>query len=60
MLQEVFIINCPYHGFPPWLILHTFYAGLCPSNRKEVDNAYEGAFSEYSLHKAWMFQNPST
>jgi hypothetical protein len=34
------------------LILHTFYAGLCPSNRKELDNGSEGAFSEYCLHKA--------
>jgi hypothetical protein len=34
------------------LILHNFYAGLCPSNRKELDNGSEGAFSEYCLHKA--------
>jgi hypothetical protein len=48
-----FVTNYPYHGFPPWLILHTFCVGLCPSNRKQLNNTSEGAFSEYSLHKAW-------
>ena len=28
-----FLNNCPHHGFPPWLILHTFYGGLNIENR---------------------------
>jgi hypothetical protein len=35
------------------MILHIFYAGLCPTHREELDIISERSFTEYSIEKAW-------
>ena len=48
-----FLNNCPHHGFPPLLILHTFYGGLNKENKIELDSASNAAFIEINMHDAW-------
>jgi hypothetical protein len=48
-----FVANFPHHGLPPCMILHIFYAGLCPTHREELDIISERSFTEYSIEKAW-------
>jgi hypothetical protein len=35
------------------MILHIFYAGLCPTHREELDNISEGYFTDYNIENAW-------
>ena len=48
-----FLNNCPDHGFPPWLALHTFYAGLSERNIDELDIASNRAFQTLHISTAW-------
>ncbi|KAH7655814.1 S-adenosyl-L-methionine-dependent methyltransferase protein [Dioscorea alata] len=34
--------KCPQHGFPEWMIIHTFYNGLNPSTKELLDAAAGG------------------
>jgi hypothetical protein len=45
--------NCPHHDFPPWLIIHTFYAGVSLENIDLLDLLTDGSFTEYVVDKAW-------
>jgi hypothetical protein len=44
--------NCPHHDFSPWLIIHTFYAGVSLENRDLLDLLTGGSFTEYGVYKA--------
>ena len=50
-LQE-YIIACPHHGIDEWLILQSFYNGLTPTSRANLDAATGGAFLDLTIAKA--------
>jgi hypothetical protein len=45
--------NCPHRDFQPWLIIHTFYAGVSVKNRDILDLLTYGSFTDYGVDKAW-------
>jgi hypothetical protein len=44
--------NCPHHDFPPWLIIHTFYAGVNVKIRVVLDLLTDGSFTQYGVDRA--------
>ena len=50
-LQE-YILAYPHHGMDDWLILQSFYNGLTPKSRANLDAAAGGAFLDLTITKA--------
>jgi hypothetical protein len=44
--------NFPHHDFPPWLIIHTFYAGVNVKIRVVLDLLSDGSFTQYGVDRA--------
>jgi len=44
--------RCPQHGFPEWIIIHTFYKGLNPSTKQLLDAAAGGTLGSKTPSKA--------
>ena len=48
-----YLNNYPDHGLPPWLVIHTFYAGLSMGNRNELDIASNRSFQTLLISTTW-------
>jgi hypothetical protein len=48
-----YLNNYPDHGLPPWLVIHTFYAGLSVGNRNKLDIASNRSFQTLLISTAW-------
>ncbi|XP_021761416.1 uncharacterized protein LOC110726269 [Chenopodium quinoa] len=44
--------NCPHHGLPLWMIIQSFYDGLTPTSRANLDNGAGGSLKKLPVEEA--------
>ncbi|XP_021762933.1 uncharacterized protein LOC110727661 [Chenopodium quinoa] len=44
--------KCPHHGLPLWMIIQSFYDGLTPTSRANLDNGAGGSLKKLPVEEA--------